>query len=469
MRRIITLSLGPICAAVLSFFTLPLTTWYFSVTDVGNYALLQLFLGLSINVFSLALHQAYVREYFETADKEELLLNTTLPGFTVITISIAILYYFNVSISMYIFNSHSNLLNLYIYISLYSIFLNNAVIHVLRMQQRSIIFSILKITPKLVYIMFILANIAVFNIFNYKFLVFFNTVALVLTLLLGVYFTLNSWIHAVKKPVNFLTIQTYLKFSLPLTLGGLAHWGFSASDRFMLRILRGVEDLGLYAAVISISAIVALVATVFSTLWHPALYYWVKNGLDENDIKIVVKYILCMIIIIWTIFYISAPYLILLLPAEYLSMQQVLILCISFPLIEIIAQVSGVGLGIKRKSIYVLISVLCGLVVNVGLNFVLIPQLGPKGAAIASLVGYFVFFIVRTELGCSVWIKLSRLKIYIIMFIFSLMAICVNFVSSISIYFDLIWYSVFCLTLLFLRPRRDEVIKFVHLLSGDRK
>ena len=60
------ITLGSILGAAVSFCTVPIITWFFSQEDIGRFSMYQLALNLGMVLISLDMHQAYVREYYET-------------------------------------------------------------------------------------------------------------------------------------------------------------------------------------------------------------------------------------------------------------------------------------------------------------------------------------------------------------------------------------------------------------------
>ena len=87
-KTILQFSIGPIGAALLSLVTLPFVAWFFSVEDVGRLTMLQVVLSLSVSLFSLAMHQAYVREYHEEDDKQALFKACVIPGLAALLLSL---------------------------------------------------------------------------------------------------------------------------------------------------------------------------------------------------------------------------------------------------------------------------------------------------------------------------------------------------------------------------------------------
>jgi O-antigen/teichoic acid export membrane protein len=52
------------------------------------------------------------------------------------------------------------------------------------------------------------------------------------------------------------------------------------------------------------------------------------------------------------------------------------------------------------------------LLTAIGANYLLVPQYGADGAAIATAISFWVFLVLRTELAILAWRPLPRLKIY---------------------------------------------------------
>jgi len=119
-KTILQFSLGPIGAALLGFITLPFVAWFFTVEDVGRLTMLQVVLGLAVSLFSLSMHQAYVREYHEKTDKEALLKLSILPGLALISIVALISLLQPYSVSKLLFGINSNSLTIFIALRLHN-------------------------------------------------------------------------------------------------------------------------------------------------------------------------------------------------------------------------------------------------------------------------------------------------------------------------------------------------------------
>ena len=85
------------------------------------------------------------------------------------------------------------------------------------------------------------------------------------------------------------------------------------------------------------------------------------------------------------------------------------------PLFYLLSEVTGVGIGITRRTNFSMLASFIAFAVNATLNYLLIPYYGASGAALASIVAFFTFFTVKTESSAYLWNAIPRVKIYILM------------------------------------------------------
>ena len=193
LKKILQFSLGPIGAAGLGFVTLPLVAWYFPVESLGQLSMLQVSLSFAVMFFSLAMHQAYVREYHEIDDKSILLKSVVSPGLIIlftITLLVSVLPF---SISKILFDIESSFISVLFIISIFASFFINFLSHILRMQERGIAFSVTQIMPKAVLVL-LLGFVIFLNLENsFTNLLIINTVSIVFSVLTFSYITKDTF------------------------------------------------------------------------------------------------------------------------------------------------------------------------------------------------------------------------------------------------------------------------------------
>ena len=68
-----------------------------------------------------------------------------------------------------------------------------------------------------------------------------------------------------------------LRYGLPLAFGNLAYWGLTSIDRFVLKNISGLDELGIYSMAVSFGAVALIFQSVFSTIWAPLVFKWVEE------------------------------------------------------------------------------------------------------------------------------------------------------------------------------------------------
>jgi O-antigen/teichoic acid export membrane protein len=201
---------------------------------------------------------------------------------------------------------------------------------------------------------------------------------------------------------------------------------------------------------------------VFSNLWHPVLYRWVKEGVEPSKIVSVIEYMALAVAFIWGLVGILSPLIPWFLPEDYKATEYLVIACVAMPLFYMFGQATGVGIGIKRKSNYAMLASVLALLANVGLNFILVPNHGAAGAAVATLISFFVFFIVRTESSARIWWSFPRIKLYIIVVLYMMASIFMVMTRAEVDNFAFVWIMLLLMSSILYRSRLVEIIVWIN-------
>ena len=110
-------------------------------------------------------------------------------------------------------------------------------------------------------------------------LVFTYTVAQVLTVVLLIY-QLRRDLKAVSHAKWSSELhRDGLRYGLPLAFGNLAYWGLTSIDRFVLKNISGLDELGIYSMAVSFGA----VALIFQSVFPPLVTFGVQMGRRKNQ------------------------------------------------------------------------------------------------------------------------------------------------------------------------------------------
>lgn len=200
-----------------------------------------------------------------------------------------------------------------------------------------------------------------------------------------------SW-HSVSKE----TAGALLKFSVPYIPTTMLWLITSVSDRYIVTAYCGESVNGLYSAAYKLPTLLSLVSGVFVEAWH---FSTVKDADEEEKSEffgtVYVNFlsVMCMgasVLIAGTKIFTR----ILLSDAYYVSWEYVPILILATTFSSLVAFLGSVYF-LKKKSMLSMLTAMMGAVVNVVLNFMMIPKYGAMGAAVATLISYVAVYLLR--------------------------------------------------------------------------
>lgn len=207
-------------------------------------------------------------------------------------------------------------------------------------------------------------------------------------------------------------------------------------DSVMLGFIQGDISVGYYTAAIKLNKLVLTVITSLGVILLPRLSYYIENGLKDEFERVANKaldiILLLSIPAVVGIFILSEDLVIIFSGSEYLN--AVTTMKLLSPIILIISVANFTGIQILyplNKEKLVLVSVIIGAIVNISLNFYLIPKYAHMGAGVATLVAESSVLICQLVMCRSVipikYIKSNRV-IYLMFSI--IMGICVYYTNS---------------------------------------
>ena len=453
-KTILGYALGPIGSGLLGLISLPIIAWFYSVEDVGRIYMLQVFTSFSILFFCLGLDQVYVREYHDTNNKPLLLKTVVFPSLALCLLILVLLFiidpYF---ISYWLYDIESVYLSLITIACFLIALLSRFLSLILRMQERAFAFSMSQLLPKILLLFFILFTVWWgYSRDSYNLLTAY-ALTLYFAFIIYAWNTKKDWLPAINMKIDRQQFKTYLLFSLPLLVGGLASWGLNTVDKLFLRGMTNYSELGIYSVAMSLAGVATMIAGIFNTIWAPMVYKWVSTGnIDYQKIDQISEYVLAAIYFVvvgsglfaWVI-----PYF---LPQEYEKVQTLITICLIGPLLYTLSETTAVGIAITRKTKFSMYASIIAMIVGVIGSYLLIPILGASGAAISTACSMWIFIICRTEFSCLVWRNIPRSKIYLTTFICLFNAVLYALIGKdLGYLYILIWVLFFVLGIFFFR------------------
>ncbi len=451
-KKIIGFAFGPIASALLGLLTVPFIAWNFNPEDVGRMNIFQVAVSLFLLLTVLGLDQAYVREYHEAKNKQQLLLASFIPGFLLLVfISIPTCFYAS-ELSLFLYRSNDPFLYWITLVVFFISYISRFMSLILRMQERGWAYSASQVLPKIMQLLLlaVLAYIEIIKEFIHLQLITLG--ALFSVMVLYSWHTRAEWLGALKQKIDLAQVKSLLHFGTPLIFSGLAFWGLTATSTVAIQSLSTLEELAIYSVANSFAAVGVVFQSIFTVVWAPTVYKWVSEGVDMaivDKIAMQALAVVCAIIGITGSFTWVIDYF---LPKHYGEVKYILLCMLIQPLFYTLSEITCVGIAIQRKTIYNVGIVMVAMLVNWMMSYLLVPLYGAAGAAIANSLAFFSFFVGRTEVSVMLWRKIPRIKMYFTcstVLLFSILNISIG--SEFGYQFSVIWIfaSIISITLFF--------------------
>ena len=192
--------------------------------------------------------------------------------------------------------------------------------------------------------------------------------------------------------------QEMLAYSRPMIANSLAWWVNSVSDRYIVTIFCGVGINGIYSVASKIPAILNTIQNIFGQAW-------VVSAVEEFDpedsngffAKMYAGYNCTVVIACSAIIACNIPLASLLYANEFFEAWQfVPYLTIAIVFGSLVGYAGGILASVKDAKEFARSSVV-GALTNLILNLITVPLIGALGAAISTLVSYWLVWVLRMK------------------------------------------------------------------------
>ena len=274
------------------------------------------------------------------------------------------------------------------------------------------------------------------------------------------------WVGDIKQVIqNFKIDKTLaiemIKYSVVLIPNTFMWWIINSSDRIMVAAMIGTAANGIYAISYKIPSMIQIFSNIVNQAWtYSAIRENESEDRDEYSNKIFHGIIAMALMSGVGILTVIKPFLRYYVSAEYYTAW----MYTPFLIIGYVFITMGAFLAtaytVNKDSKGFLFSGCCGDIVNVILNFLLIPVFGINGAAISTGISYIAVFIYRA-IDTRKYLKIKFFnKRY-------LMAIGVLFLASGTVYIDSIYGQIlligeFFVQFIIFADVWDHITKFIY-------
>ncbi len=382
--------------------TFPILTRVFSVGDYGAMSLIAATLTVSVAVAKVGVQHSIVRYHSEiVAGKSRFTLaqlySTTFFGMTgsAIVVMLALLLFTHLAPARWIGDPKlSRLFEIASLLIIVQVF-ESALVNFLRAEQSTVALMKYQITKKYLGLAFILIAVLVISrslTAFYSATVVSESLALVLLALWM--FRRPERPRPRREDFSRPLYRELLAFGVPMMIGyELSGLILAVGDRYVIDGLIGEVPLGLYAAAYNLCQYVQqmVIASLGQAIMPMYMQMWDQKGVAATSAFIgrsLRTYVMFGVPIVAGLAAVGRELLPALASEKYASAAIILPWVIGGMVVDGTNSMLGAGLFIHRKTRVIMSIVLSCAALNIALNFILVPRIGIKGSAIATLVSY---------------------------------------------------------------------------------
>ncbi len=412
-KKLIGFSIGPIAGAMISFITIPVTSHLVSADQFGLTNMYTLATNIITLIVILGIDQAFVRQYNETKDKKKLLLNSLLiPLIATIIIGI-ILIIFKKEVSYLLFENDSLIVPIILLaLSMPLFIIERFMLLSIRMQEKAFEYSAWNIISKVLNLIFVMLFLLFYKR-NFESIVYANILSQsMVSILLMIMFRRNIEISI--KNIDKQLMTSLIKFGLPLVPATIIGWGLNSMDSIFLRTMSTYTELGYYTVSLKVSNVLGLLQTSFATFWSPMAFKWKANHEKREKFQLVMDGVGFVMSIVLMLILLLKDLIPIVFGKDYNHVVYIIPFLLFYPIFYTMSETTVMGIYFSKKTGYNIVVSILSIIVNLFLNFLLVPRYEAIGAAIATGISYIVFFWVRTLLSRKLWFAFQIRKFVII-------------------------------------------------------
>jgi O-antigen/teichoic acid export membrane protein len=390
-RHSIIYGLGAALGQVVAFFLIPVYTRYLTTSDYGRLEIFQTTLSILGVIILMGLASALFMSYFKYDDEEK---RKTVVGTTFIFLTGSSLFFLLILLALAgdfsrVFFGSIDYTLYFRVIFLTSFFTVGTAIafSVLRLREQSKKYAILALVQFLtsagLSILFVVGlHRGVLGVLEGGLIASFLLYSILL----------RDIIKNAKLSFSVAELKEMLSFGLPFVPAGLAAWVMTMADRYFLQFLSTPQELGLYSLGYKFGLVVqGLIVGPFALAWGPFFWSVAKEKNAKEIYSSVFTYFTLVAMAVALVLSVLSKQVleIMAAPAFYGAYRVIPLIAVSYVLYGCY-NILPVGIYLEKRTKYLALIFGVGALVNLGLNYLLIPSYGMMGAAVATLIAYLL-------------------------------------------------------------------------------
>lgn len=405
IKSILKFSVSNIANMIIGLFSAVILTRVFVPEVYGVLNIFNTTVATGLSIIYLGLDSCYIRFYNEppnnTSNKQ---LGTKMLLMCVaadILAGLFITFFFSDKFTLKLFGFASRMICALIFISIFSQIVLRFLNIKYRMDFNTKSYNIQAILTQITLKLFVV--VAALMRLNVEMIVLFNVVGVFILAVVFV-FIQYKYFFSFKSLLSFEGYSKVFKFavfSAPLAIC------INLNNFISQQLIKDISlsSVGIYSSAGYFVTLFNALQGGFATYWSAYMYANYKEKQDE--IKKVNEYLLFAIIIVFAGMVLGRDIIYLLIGKQYHESKNFFSLILCYPMLMLAAETTSYGITIKNKNYLNLLSFVVSVCVNLLLAYLLIPVLGLKGAALASMISSVVLYLMRTVFGQKLYSSIS--------------------------------------------------------------
>lgn len=437
-KNVLLLTIGNFASKILSFLLVPIYTAVLTTEEYGTADLFTTSANLVLPIFTLLIYESVMRFALDkTEDKSQVFsigLWITLGGSVVVLIGTQLLYGIE-SIKL------DDLFLFTLYFT--STALYNVVLQFVKGIEEVSIYSVAGVINTFIYI-----------VSNILFLVVvkMGVTGYILSFIIGhivstgyaffgakLYRYIVSW-----KRIQIQKVKEMVVYALPMIPNSISWWVSNSSDKFILTFFWGTSINGIYSVAYKIPSILSIFLSIFIGAWQISAVE--QFGTSESQrfySNVYEMYETLLVVGSSVLIAITRVLASVLYSADFYQAWLYTPILILASVFNSLAAFYGSIYTSSKNTGMLFYSTLLGAVSNIVLNFILIPKWGAMGAAIATMVSYFIVWFIRIINSRRIMVIVSNHKRSFVSYTLLVIEIILLCFNTIELYPGILLCSVF--------------------------
>lgn len=423
-------SIGNLSIKAIGLVLLPIYTSQLTTNDYGILALLEITALIMVSVLSFKLSTALIRWFSEVntaKERKTLVFTNYVFSLAIVLLINVVLHPFSGDISFALtgFSGMNEIIHILI-VSVSFEILNFYPLEIIRYKEKSILYAII-----------VFVRLTIILSLNILFVVKLQLgiKGVILSQLAGqalvFVFTLPLVIKNIVIKINLGVLKEMLKYSSPLVFSTISMMLLTMGDRYIIKYLLNATEVGLYSLGYKLSSVLNMFIIQSFQMGFLPIAYKMYNKPEANRFfsKTLTYYTIILVIVglLISLFSKEIIYLFSRNEAYYPAYKVIPFIVLSF-ILKGIQYVFSLGLHYVKKTRFNASIVGCIALINVALNFALIPLLGIIGASVSTVLCWLLMAVLFYWYANKLFpINYEIKKLLVLVFIYMIITVFGNY------------------------------------------